>query len=63
MKTVFFESLRYKFITKNDFYYGSCPDIHISEKIVRVVRNRTAVPHDCYSRVILLSLNEANKSI
>ena len=29
MKTVFFESLRYKFITKNDFYYGSCPDIHI----------------------------------
>ena len=30
MKTVFFESLRYKFITKNDFYYGSCPDIHIT---------------------------------
>ena len=29
MKTVFFESLRYKFITKkNDFYYGSCTDIH-----------------------------------
>ena len=30
MKTVFFESLRYKLITtKNDFYYGSCPDIHL----------------------------------
>ena len=29
MKTVFFESLRYKLITKNDFYCGSCPDIHI----------------------------------
>ena len=29
MKTVFFESLRYKLVTKNDFYYGSCPDIHI----------------------------------
>ena len=29
MKTVFFESLRYKLITKNDFYYGSCPDIRI----------------------------------
>ena len=29
MKTVFFESLHYKFITKNDFYYGSCPDIRI----------------------------------
>ena len=28
MKTVFFESLRYKLITKNDFYYGSCPDMH-----------------------------------
>ena len=28
MKTVFFESLLYKLITKNDFYYGSCPDIH-----------------------------------
>ena len=23
-----FESLRYKLITKNDFYYGSCPDIY-----------------------------------
>ena len=29
MKTVFFERLRYKLVTKNDFYYGSCPDIHI----------------------------------
>ena len=29
MKTVFFESLHYKFITKNDFYYGSCLDIRI----------------------------------
>ena len=29
MKTVFFESLRYKLITKKDFYYGSCPDIHM----------------------------------
>ena len=29
MKTVFFESLCYKLITKNDFYYGSCPDIQI----------------------------------
>ena len=28
MKTVFFESLLHKLITKNDFYYGSCPDIH-----------------------------------
>ena len=28
MKTVFFESLRYKLITKNDFYYGSCPDVY-----------------------------------
>ena len=28
MKTVFYEILRYKLITKNDFYYGSCPDIH-----------------------------------
>ena len=33
MKTVFFESLRYKLITKNDFYYGSCPDIHITTPI------------------------------
>ena len=33
MKTVFFESLRYKFITKNYFYYGSCPDIHITTPI------------------------------
>ena len=33
MKTVFFESLRYKLITKNDFYYGSCPDIHIMTPI------------------------------
>ena len=31
MKTVFFESLRYKLITKNDFYYGSCPDIRIQD--------------------------------
>ena len=30
MKTVVFETLLYKLITKNDFYYGSCPDIHIS---------------------------------
>ena len=30
MKTVFFESLLYKLITKNDFYFGSCPDIHIT---------------------------------
>ena len=29
MKTVFFESLLYKLITKNDFYYGYCPDIRI----------------------------------
>ena len=36
MKTVFFESLRYKLITKNDFYYGSCPDIHSSIIIVEV---------------------------
>ena len=33
MKTAFFESLRYKLITKNDFYYGSCPDIHIRTPI------------------------------
>ena len=33
MKTVFFESLLYKLITKNDFYYGSCPDIHITTPI------------------------------
>ena len=33
MKTVFFESLRYKLITKNDFYYGSCPDIHFTTSI------------------------------
>ena len=33
MKNVFFESLRYKLITKNDFYYGSCPDIHITTPI------------------------------
>ena len=33
MKTVFFESLSYKLITKNDFYYGSCPDIHITTPI------------------------------
>ena len=34
MKTVFFESLRYKLVTKNDFYNCSCPDIHfnISER-------------------------------
>ena len=30
MKTVFYESLSYKLITKNDFYYGSCPDIHFN---------------------------------
>ena len=34
MKTVFFESLRYKFITKNDFYHGSCPDIHITRSVL-----------------------------
>ena len=28
-----FESLRYEFITKNYFYYGSCPDIHITTPI------------------------------
>ena len=28
MKTVFFESLCHKLITKNDFYYGCCPVIH-----------------------------------
>ena len=28
MKTVLFESLLYKLTTKNDFYYGYCPDIH-----------------------------------
>ena len=33
MKTVLFESLRYRLITKNDFYYGSCPDIHITTPI------------------------------
>ena len=33
MKTVFFESLRYKLITKNYFYYGSCPDIHFMIKV------------------------------
>ena len=36
MKTVFFESLLYKLITKNDFYYGSCPDIH---RVVIVQQN------------------------
>ena len=35
MKTVFFESLRYKLITKNDFYYGSCPDIHFMTPILK----------------------------
>ena len=34
MKTVFFESLRYILITKNDFYYGSCPDIHIEKAYI-----------------------------
>ena len=33
MKTVFFGSLHYKLITKNDFYYGSCPDIHFTTPI------------------------------
>ena len=35
MKTVFFffESLCYKLITKNYFYYGSCPDIHFTTPI------------------------------
>ena len=39
MKTVFFESLRYKLITKNDFYYGSCPDILISIVSTQAPRN------------------------
>ena len=41
MKTVFFESLHYKFITKNDFYYGSCPDI----RTVKTVMKNSKEPH------------------
>ena len=40
MKTVFFESLRYKLITKNDFYYGSSPDIHTQTVNTKVERER-----------------------
>ena len=37
MKTVFFESLYHKLITKNDFYYGSCHVIQILYQIGRLV--------------------------
>ena len=36
MKTVFFESLRYKFIKKKKFYHGSCPDIHTGDIMVKL---------------------------
>ena len=34
MKTMFFESLHYKLITKNDFYYCSCPDNHFKTRVM-----------------------------
>ena len=43
MKTVFFESLRYKFIIKNGFYYGSCPDINKIIKFSGGVKKKVKV--------------------
>ena len=50
MKTVFFERSLYKLITKNDFYYGSCPDIH---KNVKVIRQLTGLPPKLAEKAII----------
>ena len=53
MKTVFFESLRYKLITKNDFYYGSCPDIHFTTPIPK---RKTSYP---YQKLVFWELDSS----